>query len=385
MKIQINSIIKLLEIYVLRILIHVLHIFPIKENRIIITSYRGTQYACNPKYITETILKTVPGKYELIWAFQKPEKFKYLKDKGIKLVKFNSIKRFYYEATAKVSINNVGSFSWIPLRKGQEHVNTWHSGLDLTGCALTEPRNDVIMKKTLKMSTRETTLFLASNKLFTHYSMKRQFQYTGKVLKYGLPRSDDFLNGNRPAIEKKMRNKLGINENTVVIMYAPTWRYAGIKAMPLISLSEISKAMHDRFGNNYLVMKRAHHLTGKNQIENEKHIIDVSDYPNIQELITVCNIVISDYSSLIWDSALAGAYIILYTPDVKEYSIERGMYTSIYKWGFPVALNQEELNSEISKIDLDKGKEMADKHLKKFGSYETGEASNKFCEWLAKL
>lgn len=53
--------------------------------------------------------------------------------------------------------------------------------------------------------------------------------------------------------------------------------------------------------------------------------------------------------------------------------------------GFPVALNQAELNSEISKIDLDKGKEMADKHLKKFGSYETGEASNKFCEWLAKL
>ena len=86
MKIQINSIIKLLEIYVLRILIHVLHIFPIKENRIIITSYRGTQYACNPKYITETILKTVPGKYELIWAFQKPEKFKYLKDKGMKVL-----------------------------------------------------------------------------------------------------------------------------------------------------------------------------------------------------------------------------------------------------------------------------------------------------------
>ena len=158
MKKHLKPLLKLAVIYVLRFVMRVLSIFPIRKNRIVINSYRGEQYSCNPKYISQGLQKMYPEKYEIIWAFKNPGKYYDLKKSGIKLVSFASIKRFYYEATAKISINNIGSYSWMPVRKGQEHINTWHGAVDYKKVALSEINNDAVMKKTLLMSARETTL-----------------------------------------------------------------------------------------------------------------------------------------------------------------------------------------------------------------------------------
>ncbi len=72
----------------------------------------------------------------------------------------------------------------------------------MTGCALTEPRNDKIMCKTLKMSSKETTLFLSPNQWFSEFALQKEFDYYGEVLNYGLPRSDDLVNQNHIKLEK---------------------------------------------------------------------------------------------------------------------------------------------------------------------------------------
>ena len=91
-----KSLIKLIKIYILRVLLYVLNCLPMKKNRVVFSSYRGTQYACNPRYISEYLVKEHPGEYEIIWAFQKPEKYDFLKKDGIKIVGYNSLKSFYY-------------------------------------------------------------------------------------------------------------------------------------------------------------------------------------------------------------------------------------------------------------------------------------------------
>ena len=78
-KVQIKSYIKLFEIYMIRTMMRILYLFPIKNNRIVINSYRGQQYSCNPKYISEKLIEQYPGKYEIIWFFSEPEKFAFLK------------------------------------------------------------------------------------------------------------------------------------------------------------------------------------------------------------------------------------------------------------------------------------------------------------------
>ena len=380
-----KSIKKMLEIRILRVFMTVLHIFPIKQNRIILNSYTGTQYSCNPKYITEAILKRFPDKYEIIWTFKEPDKFQFLEEKGIKVVKYASIKRFYYEATAKVSINNIGSYSWQPIRKGQQHVNTWHSALDLNNCALMESANDKIMKKTIFMNAKETSLFLSANRFFTEFCIPKEFGYNGKILEYGLPRNDDYINGNAEKIKKEVRKKLNIAEDAVVVMYAPTWRYGKAKDAPKIDLELLNRAMQKRFGQNYLILFRAHHFAGNISVEMLEHVKNMTEYPSIQELVMATNILITDYSSVMWDAALMGEYVLLFAPDLEKYSKERGLYIPINEWCFPVSLNNKDLAAEIEKVDLEKGIEMAKKHLEKFGNLETGRAAEEFCNWLEAI
>ncbi len=380
-----KSIKKMLEIRILRVFMTVLHIFPIKQNRIILNSYTGTQYSCNPKYITEAILKRFPDKYEIIWTFKEPDKFQFLEEKGIKVVKYASIKRFYYEATAKVSINNIGSYSWQPIRKGQQHVNTWHSALDLNNCALMESANDKIMKKTIFMNAKETSLFLSANRFFTEFCIPKEFGYNGKILEYGLPRNDDYINGNAEKIKKEVRKKLNIAEDAVVVMYAPTWRYGKAKDAPKIDLELLNRAMQKRFGQNYLILFRAHHFAGNISVEKLEHVKNMTEYPSIQELIMATNILITDYSSVMWDAALMGEYVLLFAPDLEKYSKERGLYIPINEWCFPVSLNNKDLAAEIEKVELEKGIEISKKHLEKFGNLETGRAAEEFCNWLEAI
>ena len=380
-----KSIKKMLEIRILRVFMTVLHIFPIKQNRIILNSYTGTQYSCNPKYITEAILKRFPDKYEIIWTFKEPDKFQFLEEKGIKVVKYASIKRFYYEATAKVSINNIGSYSWQPIRKGQQHVNTWHSALDLNYCALMESANDKIMKKTIFMNAKETSLFLSANRFFTEFCIPKEFGYNGKILEYGLPRNDDYINGNAEKIKKEVRKKLNIAEDAVVVMYAPTWRYGKAKDAPKIDLELLNRAMQKRFGQNYLILFRAHHFAGNISVEKLEQVKNMTEYPSIQELIMATNILITDYSSVMWDAALMGEYVLLFAPDLEKYSKERGLYIPINEWCFPVSLNNKDLAAEIEKVDLKKGIEISKKHLEKFGNLETGRAAEEFCNWLEAI
>lgn len=376
-----KSIIKLMVIYVLRIIMYILRVFPVNKKRIIFSSYRGYQYACNPKYISEYLLREHLGEYEIIWAFQKPCKYEFLRNQGVRLVGYNSLKRFYYEATAKFSVNNIGSFSYLPRRRGQEHINTWHSGFDITGCALTEPRNDKIMCKTLLMSSAETTLFLASNKWFSDFALQAQFGYHGEVLKYGLPRSDDLVNGKKEQLEKRMRKYLGVSEDTIIFMYGPTWRYGGIKDNPHIDFRQISQVLEKKYEDNYLIIKRSHHLA-KEKVTEDKHIRDLTDYPNVEEIMSAVNIFVSDYSSLIWDASLVHAYVILFAPDVDQYAIERTMYKPIEEWGYPVAFTQKELNERLMEADLPKGITNANNFLEMYGSYETGKAAEQFYNWM---
>ena len=143
--------------------------------------------------------------------------------------------------------------------------------------------------------------------------------------------------------------------------------------------------MQKRFGQNYLILFRAHHFAGNISVEKLEHVKNMTEYPSIQELIMATNILITDYSSVMWDAALMGEYVLLFAPDLEKYSKERGLYIPINEWCFPVSLNNKDLAAEIEKVDLEKGIEISKKHLEKFGNLETGRAAEEFCNWLEAI
>lgn len=378
---------KLIIIYVLRFIMHIFYFFPIKQNRIVINSYTGNQYACNPKYISEYLADKYKEQYEIIWAFRNPEKFRYLETEfGYKLVKYNSLKRFFYEATARVSINNIGSFSWFPIRIGQEHINTWHGSVGLKKCGLGEKNNDVLMKKTIQMSSDNTTTMLATSSKYIKYVCEDDLGYHGKILKCGYPRNDiifDSLRGNFN-IADKVKEFFSIPDDSYVVLYAPTWRYDTRSKLETPDFLKMKEILKKKFGRKVIVLFRIHHLS---QYEGESNpfIFDATSYDDMQELLCCADLLITDYSSSLWDFALTERPILLYTPDLDFYNNNRGFHEDIYKWGFPVCRNNNDFIKSLENIQPDICRTQDRKFLQESGSFENGNASQYVGEYIFKV
>ena len=117
-----KNMIKLIFIKILRILLKIFYIFPIKNDVILFSSFEGRAFNDNPKYLFNYIKKTYGDKYKYIWVINSLEKI----DGTWKSVKFLSLKHIYYLMTARYIVSNLGIEPFLPKRKKQMFINTWH-------------------------------------------------------------------------------------------------------------------------------------------------------------------------------------------------------------------------------------------------------------------
>lgn len=94
----------------------------------------------------------------------------------------------------------------------------------------------------------------------------------------------------------------------------------------------------------------------------------------MQELLYVSDVLITDYSSSIWDFSFTNRPCFLYATDLSTYDLTQGFYTNIYDWPFPLAQNNEELIQNITQFDNAVYLDAINKHHEEFGSFETGTA-----------
>lgn len=101
-------------------------------------------------------------------------------------------------------------------------------------------------------------------------------------------------------------------------------------------------------------------------------VIDVCDYPDMQELLCAADILITDYSSCVWDYAFLERPCFLFVPDKEEYTANTGFYVSVDEWPFEQAETMEEMVKQIEKYDNRIAGQRVKKHLDCLGSYEHG-------------
>ena len=120
-------------------------------------------------------------------------------------------------------------------------------------------------------------------------------------------------------------------------------------------------------------------------------MVNVSDYPDMQELLCAADSLITDYSSCIWDYSLLARPCYLFVPDLDEYvNKEQGLFTPIESWYGVICRNNDELCEEMVKaVSEATGREtfkaMAERQLSTFGSYETGQACAKLHKLVKEL
>lgn len=356
------------------------YLFPLKKNTVLFTSFLGKQYSCNPKYISEYLEKEL-NNVKLVWAFNNPEEFKFLEKRGITIIRFKSFLYIYYRLFAQVIVTNVGEFAYIPVRKKQLFINTWHGG----GCYKRVGMNNAKKKHSkyyvleMQQSYNNVNLFLSSSEAFTEQTIRQSMNYHGEILENGMPRNDLLFLKTRADITKKVRQYYRLKDEKICL-FAPTYRDTMSAEDFGLDFALLKSNLIKRFGGEWVILYRSHQFLNKAEIKHE--CTSASDYPDMQELLYNADVLITDYSSSIWDFSLTKKPCFLFTSDLEEYLEERNFYTPIETWGFPLARNNQEMTDMILNFDSELFEKNMDMHQKNLGSFESGNATERVCDFI---
>ena len=297
-------------------------LLPVRKNKILFFSYYGTQYGCSPKYLSEYIVKNRP-EWKVVWAFTEPEKYSI---EGIEKVRYFSLIFFYELCTSRVLVTNYRMTMDYRKRRGQYYVMTWHSSLRLKkiegDAESTLPVNYV---KMAKADSKKIDVLL-SGCLFSDQIFKRAFWYDGPILKSGTPRTDIFYAKDMDSIVSSIKKRLDIQESLGIILYAPTFRKGDNLRSYNLDFDALINNISALSRKEWVVLGRLHpHLSKySSTILEGNHIIDVTSYDDIQELLLISDILITDYSSLMFDFAETRRPCFLYAPDLMDYQKKIG-------------------------------------------------------------
>lgn len=149
-----------------------------------------------------------------------------------------------------------------------------------------------------------------------------------------------------------VRARYKVSKDIGIVMYAPTFRDNGIKLD--LDVNELLQSLETRFHKKFILFVRSHLHIAKDIFEgaeNQKDVIDVSEYVDMQELLCAADVLITDYSSSMWDYSLTGRPCFIYANDFAQYKKERNFHTPITDWPFPMAERNTELQQLILRLD----------------------------------
>lgn len=248
---------------------------------------------------------------------------------GSTALKYGSREWLKVLATAKYLVNN-SAFPWYFKKvAGQVYLQTWH------GTPLKRLVRDIeagkVSAQYLSTMRKEAAAwdYLISPSAYASKCFKSAFAYSGKTLEVGYPRNDR-LSGSadeRVAVRNRVRKQLGVKSaQTQLVLYAPTWRDTNRNAVgTLQTVNHIDAAT--KMPKGFQLMYRGHSMTlDAHNSKTARGAIDVTDYPDITELYLAADVLITDYSSVMFDFAVTGKPMIFLTPDIEKYLAERGFY-----------------------------------------------------------
>lgn len=355
----------------LRLTLRIFYIFPVKKNRIYFSSFDGKQKSCNPLYIFRELKKRNP-ELEFVWCLNK-------KEAGT--VPFHSLKWLITLMTSEVLVTNTGFPSFVPFRKKQLLINTWHGG----GAYKRVGTQDNSIGKKLatvlneRLAQKNLTWFISSSSAFTEIIKESKLIPQEKFLSIGMPRNDIFFSKNRNLYqEERTRTRKFFNtaDNELFILYAPTFRGPSSNAVFDLTLNTglLKEAAEKRFRKNARLIFRAHHTFISRETSFDA---DASSFDDMQALLCAADILVTDYSSSIWDYSFTEKPCFLFTPDIELYRQNRGFCTPLESWGFPYGQTNEQLKDAILGFDEESYKAAMKKHHEALGSFEDGSACEK--------
>lgn len=347
-------------------------VFPIEKRKIVFSNYYGQGFGDNCKYIAKEFLRH--SNYKLIWLCSNDTKNNL--PNGVIPIKKNSLVGLYHLATASAWVDNCRKPLWIIKRKKQYYVQTWHGCIALK--KIEGDAEDLIDLHYIKAAKRESTYIdlMVSNSRTCSDMYRRAFWYKGEILECGSPRNDILFNYNTKLIER-LKTKLYLTEDDIVILYAPTFRNNKSKAAYITNYYEIIHVF-EKLTNKQIKLFIRLHPNMKEQskyIRENKKIINVSSYPDMQELLIISDYIISDYSSTAIEFSMMKKPTFLYMNDYNEYISERGLFFKLSELPYMISFTEKELIEQIEHFNFIRYNDNLNKFFNKLQLKESGTAA----------
>jgi CDP-glycerol glycerophosphotransferase len=348
------------------------------KNQVLFESFQGKVIGDNPLDIFNE-LKRVRPDLKFLWTTGPGT----VAPEGATGVRFGTKAWLDALATSKYLVNNTNWPWYFRKVKGQVYLQTWH-GTPLKRLGREIPNNN-LTKSYLDTMDREAAAwdFLVSPNHFCTEVFPGAFGYHGKIIETGYPRNDRLTTATS-AERQKIRESIGINDpSTIVVLYAPTWR--DYKRSATGNWESVTFMDEDiELPEGFQLIYRGHtntHAAHKAGVAGRA--IDVTKYPDVAELYIAADILITDFSSVMFDFSVTGKPMLFLAPDLERYRAERGFYFDFEAEApGPILMSDQEVLSALGKIDSI-SKKYSDKYRawqQKFNSLEDGRAAARVVE-----
>jgi CDP-glycerol glycerophosphotransferase len=303
---------------------HMQRQLPIDGRLAVYSAYSARGYACNPAAIHAKASELAPA-IRGVWVVRRDRVG--AMPAGVPYVVDGSFAYYRALARAKWMINNVNFPNFVVKRRGSVHLQTHHGtpvkvmGLDqqdyLAGA------NTMNFAALMRRCDRWD--YSITSNAFSTEAWERAYPCSYETLEYGYPRNDRLVTATEADVAAA-RARVGVAPGDLVVLYAPTHREYDRGYRPPIDLDELAGAL----GEDGRLLVRSHYLgpdpaPAAPRARGAASVRDVSDVEPVEDLYLAADVLITDYSSAMFDYALLDRPIVIYAPDWEAYRLHRGV------------------------------------------------------------
>lgn len=371
------------------------YLVPVHRKIVIFQSSNGKNYTGNPKYIYEEFVKQgLDQKYKCIW---------FLLDTNIQIpgkckkIRCNYLKFFYYLMRGKVWVFDSRQPKFFKKKKNVLFIQTWHGtplkklGLDMDKLNMGGNQDIAAYHENFRIACRDWDYLVSQNQFSTDI-FKSCFAFKDRpMLEIGYPRNDVLFEKNNEKDIRILKKKLGLPLDKKIILYAPTWRdnaFYEKGEYKFTSEMDFDK-LKDEISNEYCMIVKYHYLVSENidWSPYEGFIYTFDETKDIAWLYLVSDMLITDYSSVMFDYSLLNRPMFFFAYDLEEYKNNlRGFYFDfVNEIPGPISTDTDTLIQDIKNYDENQWEEKYQKYHEKFNGVDDGTASKQIVDLIVKL
>lgn len=335
---------------------------PVKENYIFYEAFAGLGILDNPRAIFKALLSDARfSDFVHVWAIDDlelagPNTQEFSSLDNVFIVKRASSAYYEFLATCGYLIANTTFGYFFEKRPEQVYINTWH-GVPTKYMGYEHAVERVENARGPARHFLSADYLLSSNRFMTDIMYRRSYKldelFEGRLLEIGTPRIDCLISPDKKYVYEKL-NRLGIQTDKKIILYAPTWKgnlydrldydINGLKQLVCRFADAVNR-------DEYRIYLRVHYFLYR-ILAKDSSLRDflIPFTVDTNELLSVVDVLISDYSSIFFDYLVTGKPMIFYVPDLEQYETGRGLYVPTDTLPGLVSSEQEEVCQALSLI-----------------------------------